>query len=182
MYVTTYTVSWTDHNNNSDVGTFVKDLDARNFIRTTIEDFLGYECLEDEVSGDEIDEKVEYVFENHYLDYYPNESHAHIEFMYSVKCFNIPDDKVAYVWKHQLKNTNWVIDPNRIAYFSTVTSTVSKVKPNGWDHAVYKKTENGCEYIVLCGSPDSDEGRYIPVNCTSAAYALTLVLRCAFDE
>lgn len=181
MYVTTYTISYTDYNGNSDVNTFVKELDARDFVRTTIEDFLSYEGLGDEISTDDIEYEVNDLFNLRYVDYHPSE-YAHIEFMYSMKCFDVPGDKVAYVWKHQLRNTNWVIDPNRIAYFHAVTETVGKIKPNGWDHAVYKKTDNGCEYIVLCGEKDSDEGRYIPVNCTSAAYALTLVMRCAFDE
>lgn len=182
MYITTYTISYTDSNNNSDVSTFVKELDARDFVRTTIEDFLSYEGLENEVSGDDIEYEVNDLFNLRYVDYHPNNSPAHIEFMYSKKGFDVPTPKVEYLWKHQLHSTNWVIDPNRIAYFHTVTETINKVKPNGWDHAVYKKTNTGLECIVLCGSPNSDEGRYIPVNCTSEAYALTLVMRCAFDE
>lgn len=181
MYITTFTVSYVDHNGNSDVATFVKELDARDFVKTTLEDFLDYEMLEDTIASDEIDEKVDSLFNFNYLDYYPSK-YVHIEFMFSVKGFDIPTPKVEYLWGHHLNNNDWVIDPNRIAYFQTVTETINKVKPNGWDHAVYKKADTGREYIVLCGDPSNDRGRYIPVDYTSAAYALTLVLRCAFDE
>lgn len=182
MYITVYTISYNDSNDNSSANTFINELDARDYARTTIKDFLEYEGLDDVISTDNLDEHIDALFESGYHVYPGEWSDAHIEFMYSMKCFDVPDDKVAYLWWHQLNNNDWLIDPNRIAYFHAVTETVNKVKPNGWDHAVYKKTDTGCEYIVLCGSPNSDNGRYIPVNCTSAAYALTLVMRCAFDE
>lgn len=91
-------------------------------------------------------------------------------------------DRVTYSWGHQIARKNWVIDAERNARFTPLFKAVESLRPNGWDHAVFKKTEDGREFIVLCGSRDSDEGRYINVTWTSVDYATALVFRCAFDE